>query len=312
MRVLFVELGDLAEQPTAVAGTLGVDPRRRAQRQPPATPPDPCPPLAANEVSDDETPSIAGASGKTVAGPWLEARGITKAAFRAWVRARDPKFLEDFDADSVFDYEGHCRSLTVGDKREDALVCTFAVRTSIMRDSAAVFVVRNKRIVSVLDVGFALRAMDWPVRWLDLQLTFSASGLEADLHDRAKPDTLLVMPPRVCHEHFERYLACEKAHRDGVLSETTCPAQTDASGKLSFGHMTPTPGEDPILGGPIELFGCDKALEGVDRVVQETKSDEMFAGEYRDGRTFAMRSCKARGHYVWKGDRFVRAPTPSH
>jgi hypothetical protein len=200
----------------------------------------------------------------------------------------------------------------VGDKSEDALVCTLAVRTSIMRYSAVAFVVRNKHIVPVLEVGYALPSMDWPnARWLDLQLTFSASGLEADLHDRAKPGTVLVLPPSYCHEHFKRYLACEQAHRDGVPSIEVCPQQMDSSGKFSFGHMSPTPREDPIVGGPIELLGCAEALPNLDEQVKQTKGNDVSAAEFRDDRAFAIRSCKARGRYMWKGGRFVRGPDAS-
>src|SRR5260221_13041126 len=49
---------------------------------------DPCLPLAEGEVSNDETPSIAGTMARVKAGDWLEARGISRAAFRAWVRSR--------------------------------------------------------------------------------------------------------------------------------------------------------------------------------------------------------------------------------
>ena len=150
-------------------------------------------------------------SGRAKAGDWLEARGVKQAAFRAFVRAQDPKNMEDFDADTIWEVDDGCGTLTVGDKKEDALVCSLAVRTSLMRYSAVVVVVRNKRPVSVLDLGYALPAMDWPdARWLDLQLAFSNGGLEADLHDRAKAGSVLVRAPSDCRKHFARYLACEK------------------------------------------------------------------------------------------------------
>src|SRR5688572_20867703 len=146
-----------------------VSARPAASSTPKTTPtPDPCPALKPNEVSADETPAIAGASGRIKAGDWLLARGISKAAFRSWVRSRAPGKLEDFDGDSIFDTEDGCETLTVGDRSEDALVCTLAVRTSIMRYSAVVFVVRNRRIAPVLEVGYSLPAMDWPdTSWLD-------------------------------------------------------------------------------------------------------------------------------------------------
>jgi hypothetical protein len=193
---------------------------------------------------------------------------------------------------------------------EITLVCTLMVRTSIMRYSAVAFVVRNKRIVSVLEVGYSLPAMDWPdSRWLDLQLAFSSGGLEADLHDRAGPGTVLVSSPRYCHEHFKRYLACEQAHQDRAPLEDVCPREIDRSGKISFGHMSPTPPGSPMGGDRIELRGCAEALPKLDELIQETRGNEPFRTEFREDRAFAIKSCNARGHYVWKGDRFLRAPT---
>lgn len=207
----------------------------------------------------------------------------------------------------LFDSDDSCQTLTVGEKSEAVLLCTLTARTSIMRDSAVVLVVRNKRITSVLDVGYALPAMDWPdSRWLHLQLTFSPGGLEADLHDRAKPGAALVRSPRECREHFARYLACEKTHREGAPLEDVCPRQADRTQRRSFGHLTPTP---PRMGGErIELRGCTEALAKVDDLVKQTMARDLYAAEFRALRAFAIKSCNARGHYVWKGDRFVPSP----
>lgn len=147
----------------------------------------------------------AGVSKRTNAGAWLTARGVSKTAFRAWLKSRDPRNLEDFDADTLYDNDESCETLVVGDQKEDALVCTLAVRTSIMRYSGTAFVVRNKRIASVLEVGYALPAMDWPdARWLDLQVAFAPGGLEADVHDRAKPGSVLVRPPQAVRARVNR------------------------------------------------------------------------------------------------------------
>jgi len=273
----------------------------------PAAQPDPCLPLRPGEVSEDDAPSVAGTTGRLRAGAWLEARGISKTAFRAWVRSRDAKNLEDFDADSLFDNEDSCETLTVGDKAEDALVCTLAVRTSIMRYSATALVVRNKRIAAVLEVGYALPAMDWPdARWLDLQLTFARGGLEADLHDRAAPGAVLVPPPSYCREHVARYLACEQARRDGAPLDEVCPNVMGPSGTTSFGHHSPTPPQSPMGGDRIELQGCAAALPKLDELVRGSGANDLYRAEFRADRAFAIKSCDARGRYVWKEGRFVR------
>ncbi len=258
------------EEPKSPPPIASTRPAAKPDVDPPTTSPDPCPSLQPNEVSDDETPSIAGTAGRIKAGEWLEARGVSKSAFRSWVRSRDPKNFEDFDADSIFDADDSCQTLTVGDEKEDALICALAVRTSIMRFSAVAFVVRSKRIVPVLDVGYALPAMDWPdSRWLDLQLTFSRDGLEADLHDRAKPGTVLVRSPNACREHAA---------------------------------------QSPMGGDRVELRGCAEALPKLDELVRQSGAGDPYAAEFRSDRAFAVKSCEARGRYVWKGDRFVRSP----
>ncbi len=270
--------------------------------------PDSCPPLQPNEVSNDETPSIMGTSAPIKAGDWLAARGVSKAAFRTFVRSRDPRNLDDFDADSLYDGDESCPTLTVGDKSEDALVCTLAVRTSIMRYSAVAFVVRSKRIAPVLEVGYALPAMDWPdARWLDLQVSFLAGGLAVDVHDRAKPGAVLVSPPSYCRAHVARHHTCERAHREGSPLDDVCPQVMDASGKTTFGHWPKTPWPSPMGGDRAELRGCAEALPKLDELVKETTPKDIYAAEFRADRAFAVRSCEARGHYVWKGNKFVRA-----
>lgn len=260
---------------------------------------DSCPPLGLNEVSDDETPAIAGTTGRAKAGEWLDARGVSMAAFRVWIRSRDPKNLTDFAADSLYDANDSCQTLTVGDKKEDALVCTLAVRTSIMRYSAVAFVVRNKRVAAVLEAGYSLPSMDWPdSSWLDLQLAFSGGGLEADLHDRATPGAVLVRGPSECRQHVAKYLACEQAHLEGTASDAVCPQIMHGAGKTSFGHLSPTPPISPMGGGRIVLNGCAEALAKLDELVKQSGASGPFAAEFRGDREFALRSCKARGRYV--------------
>lgn len=294
---------------TVVPPAPTVPPQPAPSPAPPAEAADPCPALGPNEVSDDETPSVAGTTGSATAGQWLEARGVSRSAFRAWVRSYDPTHLTNFDADALFDGDGPCQTLVVGDAHEDALVCTLAVRTSIMRYSARAFVVRNRRIITVLEAGYALPAMDWPdMRWLDLALTFSADGLAASLDDRAEPGTFLVSPPSACHEYFARYLACERAHRDGSALEGVCPQMTAPSGEAYFGHLSPAPPPLPMAGERTVLRGCAEALSKLSELVTESGTGGPFAAEFRQDRAFAVKSCGARGRYVWKQGRFVRSP----
>lgn len=298
----------LRAPPPAPAPAAAVAPGPRPHQAPPA---DPCAPLGPGEVSDDETPSLAGGSGRATAGAWLEARGVSRDAFRAWVRSRSPNLLEDFDADTLFDGEGGCETLKVGDGPEDALLCPLAVRTSILRFLAVAFVVRDRRIAPVLELGYGLTAMDWPdARWLDLQLVFSPDGLSADLHNRAAPGAVLVRSPRACHEHFARYLACERAHAEGTPPiADVCPQQLGQGGALSYGHHTPTPPPSPMGVARVPLQGCAAALPKLDALVAESGSGNPYAREFRDDRAFAVKSCNARGRYVWKGGRFVRTAT---
>ena len=270
----------------------------------PKTPADPCLPLADGQVSDDETPSIAGTMERVKAGDWLEARGSSRAAFRAWVRSRGlfesyTPYLDDptskiadqlFDAEPPF-YERACGTLKVGDKNEDALACPLVTSTLVRREAAAVLVVRDKRIVSVLEVGYSLRLLEFPDRhMLDLQLTFAPGGLEADVHDRAKPGAVLVGSPAGCHEDYARYFACQKAHDEGVATGGGCPLPSDP-------------------GPPIELFGCAAARPLLATFVKEIAADPSspYAKEVRADRDFATRSCAVRGHYTWKAGRFVRS-----
>lgn len=300
-----------AGEPLASSSAASAPPPRPVASKP-KEPPDPCTPLGPNEVSEDDTPSIAGSLSRTKAAEWLAARGSSKAAFRSFVRAYAPAALDDSDADLVLENEGSCRTLTVGDKGEDAMVCEVAERTSIMRYSALAFVVRNKRIAPVLEVGFALPAMDWAdARWLDLQVAFSPDGLEVDVRDRAAPGTVLVESPSSCRDYFARYLACEKAHRDGTPLEEVCPRMLDRANDLTFGHLTPKRPPSPMGGDRVELFGCAEAIPRLDRLLKESGPGSPFAAEFRADRLFALKSCKARGHYVWNGDRFVRSsPVP--
>lgn len=257
----------------------------------PPPPPDPCQPLAKGQVSRDDTPSIAGTTARATPRDWLDARGISQDAFRAWIRAHD-RDLEDEDADNLYEEETACGTLKVGDKSEDALACPLKSRTLVIRESAIVFVVRDKHIVPVLEVGYAMPELADPHRWFDLQLTFAPGGLEADLHDRAKPGTKLVVPVSGCHEAYAEFLKCDKAQRDGT-STNAC--------WLPDGSPHPEAGT--------ELFGCAAGLPKLAAFIQRSMVDPSGTyskAELRDNRAFAVKTCAARGHYKWNAGRFVR------
>lgn len=60
-------------------------------------------------------------------------------------------------------------------------------------------------------------------------------------------------------------------------------------------------------GDHIALQGCAAALPKLDELIKQDGASGPFAAEFRGDRAFAIKSCKARGRYVWKSDRFVRS-----
>lgn len=61
-------------------------------------------------------------------------------------------------------------------------------------------------------------------------------------------------------------------------------------------------------GDRVELRGCAEALPKLDALIVQSRAGDPYAAEFRADRAFAVKSCKARGRYAWKGGRFVRSP----
>ncbi len=279
-----------------------------AKAKPAAPKPNPCPPTPPGSVSDDDAPVFAGAGAPVELVPWLEARGISRASAIAWYARQ---YGDDIGhAEAVFAYLS-CSPVTVGDAAEEALACETPLTYGWMQVRGLVLVVRKKRITPVLDVGVAMRALDWPdMRHLDLALAFEPGGRAVTLHERAPEGALLVEAPSVCRKREALLDACEEALAKGVEPPEACPFAIDgATGQRRLIRGTPI--ATPFGDGKAQLHGCDAARAELRRSVDEMKRTpgDPMAKEARDALAFIQRTCNALGRYVWKGDRFVRERT---
>lgn len=267
-----------------------------------------CPPLAPGTVSADDSPPIRGGGPSANALEWLEARGVARPAAITWYRSRFG--ISDALAEILFE-GADCHTVTVGAAREDAIVCEHALSYSWMQVRALVLVVRKKRLVPVLDVGLAMRALDWmDARHLDLALTIEPGGVVATLRDRAPNKTQLVESPRDCREREDMLDACEAALRSGGAPATACPIVRDAQGRDLRVAREAIPSGPLMTGLPAELHDCDAARAEFRKVVAETaKFGGSILKEARDAAAFVDRACRGRGSYVWKDDRFVPVAT---
>jgi len=248
-------------------------------------------------VSDDETPSIRGSIGSTELVPWLEARGVTRAAALAWVASyfrvsrdlADPAFLS-----------GTCGTRPVGDRAEEAAVCVMPVPEGILQIHALVLVVRAKRVVPVLDVGLAMQAMDFPeARWLDLALAFAPDGLSVELGDRAPDGTTLVEAPSRCRER-EAYLdTCEAALADGG-APANCPVVREPDGGARVARVNLSQYE----GLPTTLHDCAGGRARLADMIPGLV-DPAGKREMRASLAFFDKICAQRGRYTWNRDRFA-------
>lgn len=271
--------------------------------EPTSRPPDAsgrCPPPATGQVSDDDTPTVGGVSTRVRAFEWLEARGVSMTSAVAWYAKRfgaiDPSVAE------ITFGEAACWTLTVGDPAEEAIVCEHALTYTFMQVRALALVVRNKRPVAVLDVGLGMRALDFlEARHLDLALSFDARGLAAELRDRAPAGTTLVEPPSECRRREAFLDACEGALPGGA--DPACPVVHGPGGEPRIARDTAAPS-----GYPATLNDCDAARAHLREVERELASTPAAVRkEARDAAVFVDRSCKERGRYAWRVDRFVRA-----
>jgi len=279
---------------------VGSVPPRAAPRKP-----DVCASLAPGQISDEDTPSLRGGTGELLtAFEWLEARGVGHAAALAWYVGR-------FRADTALDANlaevlfggARCREMTVGDRNEEAVVCEHALSYSFAQARALVLVVRNKRPVPVLDLGLGMRALDFPdVRHLDLALRVAADGKTAELRERAPEGSTLVEPPSSCREREAALDACETALASGAPPLPSCPIVTRGGTQVVARDV-----KTPFAPFPANVHGCAWAREELARVARDVgPSPGSFRKEVKDATAFVERSCKERGAYAWKGDRFVR------
>jgi hypothetical protein len=291
-----------------------------ASSAPPLAPRSACHPPAPGTTSSDVTPAVRGATGEVELLPWLDARGVGRAAALGWFAARYGPGLTKEHAEAAFG-GAYCGTLRVGDPPEDALVCELGVPTLIMQVHALILTVRAKRPVAVLDVGLGMIAMDFPdARWLDLSLAIAPDGRSAELADRAPDGTVLVEPESACREQERRDAECEAklaAHPDPeslarkmgageVFSPLDgCMVHRKKDGRIAVvrrGDMSPM-----IRTYPATLHDCSGGREGLVSMQREVaQSAPAQRKEAREALAFFDRSCAARGRWVWQRDRFVK------
>jgi hypothetical protein len=291
-------------------------PPRRAER------PSSCQPPAPGTTSDDESPTIRGATGSLDLVEWLGARGVGREAAFAWLTAHYGPQLTREHAETAFSYS-RCGALRVGEPAEEALVCEHAVPTSLMQVHALAVVVRSKRPVAVLDVGVGIVAMDFPdARWLDLTLTLDPDGRSATLEDRAPDGTTLVEARSACLAH-EKFLAeCDDklaAHPnpesftqkvgggEAFATLDDCPLHRRKDGRIAVLQRSEMQ-QQPFAAVPAKLHDCAggrEALKGLQRELAQAPAEAR--ADARQSLAFYDKSCAQRGRWVWSKDRFVRA-----
>lgn len=283
-----------------------------------------CQPLASGEISDDETPSVRGVSTDSVELlPWLEARGVTnRGALSFFASHYVPGGIDLAKAENYF-ASGGCFELVVGDNAEPALLCKHDIPYPLVESHAVVVVVRSKHPRIVLDVGLNLIALDWPdARWLDLALEVKDHGRVVELRDRAANGTKLVAPVSECLAREATLDRCERDFANEPNPESfaqaagngewfdlyhqACPIERGPDGKLRVRREKSVLPFDRYPATIHDCAGGRAALLGAGREVASS-SDRT---DWRRSLAFFDRSCSQRGTWVWKGDRFVRRPSP--
>jgi hypothetical protein len=231
-----------------------------------------CPPLAPNEVSDDDHPPLAGAGALIQTDHWLEERGVSAAAARP--------------------YSGMCHTAKLGAAREDAIICDATAGPPgqmILRQRLQGVVVRDRKPVVVFDVPIGLRHLEWVMeRPLDLALVLDPSGTQFDLVDRAPEGTQLVAPPSQCATEERLVEQCVKLRDEKNPIPPTCYWNQS---------MQPRDFKDRVV--PMKSIEFPAALHDCEHAKKEHHFEP-------DSRPIAAQMCGQRGHYVWKNDRFVR------
>lgn len=294
------------ERPPDLRATPGASSSPAVVPPPPASPPSArpsrCAPVRPGEVSDDDTPEVAGVSGEAGLLPWLAARGVNEAAAVTWLG--EHYGVADRGQTTAAFARGGCSTLTVGEAAEEAVVCIHPTLTSIVQVHALALVVRNKRPIAVLDVGLGLQAMDFPeAHWLDLALVFSKDGMSAELRDRAPDGTTLVEAPSVCNAREARRAACEATRADGGAPRPNhCPNLLGLDGgALALPEV-------PTFGTPAVLHDCAGGRPRMLAMVADlAKAPPPMRADARSALAFFDKSCAQRGRWVWTGGRFARA-----
>lgn len=291
----------------------GAAPRALARR---------CPAPGLGEISDDDSPRIRGGTEGVGLLEWLAARGVDRATALSWLATRYGPGVDGSFAEAAFG-SVPCRSLSVGDRAEEALLCEHMIPDSLVTGHAAVLVVRRSRPVAVFDVGLGIMALDAPdTHWLDLALAVADDGRTIELRDRAPDGTTLVTPPSACRAREAELDACEEqlaaapdpeslAHRGLALgSESSdlhggCPFYRGADGKIRVERDVRV--RSPAY--PATLHDCSGGrarLVELQRLLA-TGPPSMRAAA-RSALAFFDRSCAQRGTWVWQRDRFVKTP----
>ncbi len=303
--------------PIATSAPVAVDAGATRARAPSR-----CRAPAPGEVSDDDTPRVRGTKGDVVMLEWLEARGVGNESALSFLASRYG--LGADHAEAVFAYD-RCGTLTVGDRAEEAILCTPAIPWTIVQTHAVVLVVRNKRPAVVLDVGLGMVALDFPdAHWLDLGVSAAPDGRTIELRDRAPNGTKLVRALSECRAREAELDTCEdllvsEAPDPKTLFVTTpsgssmmttsfhdCPLMLGRDGKVQVVRDTP---QSPLGDGPIELRDCAGGRPPMLEMQRSlgTSSPEM-RNDARRALAFFDKTCAQRGTWTWKGERFVKGP----
>lgn len=229
-----------------------------------------CKALGSNEVSDDDHPAVAGLGPDVMLDEWLTARGAdVDVIYKSW-GARHGQSRDD----ASVSIESSCRTATVGDPAEEAIVCATNSRALLNAQTLLGLVVRNKKPVMVFEVPLGVVALDWPDQHqLDLAFVLHAPT-RLEVRERAPDGAVLVLAPSEC-------LAAEKE------------------------------GQSVGVSSSVELHGCATAKKLVASMKVGPKEDPGMNESVLAARAFVTKACSQQlGVWAWKGGQFVREAPP--
>ncbi len=275
-----------------------------------------CPPPSAGQVSDDDAPRLHGVGAEAEPFAWLAARGVGRSVALAW-RAQNEARHHIKSAETTEAFDGPCHTLSVGEPAEDSLLCEVTSLEPLMPTRALALVVRAKHIVVVLDVGLGIGAMDFPdARWLDLSLSFSTGGLEADVRDRAPNGAKLVEAPSLCREREAHLATCAQTlslrRYDLTTDSDACPTPCsyETVGDCSVlraqdgrRYIAPPP---PSLGLPAVLHDCAGARAQLRDAFADIGTSLPDAHVFRGALGTVDEYCRQRAHWVWRHGHFAQ------